>query len=155
MASSPGRESSVFFSSVRFGHFQLTLLAATHVPSSLSPKGNIDNPLKLPAWRWEYKEGGSYSILIEHDGKRILVQGSAGFKADVLKGRHGDVVFLGIGQLRKQDDAYRELTGRRLSLGSIPVVSFQFTVTTFGCRWISHSFRFLVLSTTSKDQWSF
>jgi L-ascorbate metabolism protein UlaG (beta-lactamase superfamily) len=92
-----------------FGRFQITLLAASHVPSALAPKGNIDNPLKSPAWWWQYKEGGSYSVLIEHDGKTILVQGSAGFKPDALQGRSADLVFLGIGQLGKQDDAYREL----------------------------------------------
>ena len=36
------------------------------------------------------------------------MQGSAGFKPEALKGRHADVIFLGIGQLGNQDDAYRE-----------------------------------------------
>jgi L-ascorbate metabolism protein UlaG (beta-lactamase superfamily) len=48
------------------------------------------------------------SVLIDHDGKSILVQGSAGFRVNALKGRHADVVFLGIGQLGNQDDHYRE-----------------------------------------------
>ena len=91
-----------------FGRFQITLLASGHVPSRLAPMGDIENPLKPPAWWGQYKEGGSYSVLIEHDRKSILVQGSAGFKPEALKGRHADVVFLGIGQLGNQDDAYRE-----------------------------------------------
>lgn len=95
--------------SMRFGRFQITLLASGHVPSRLAPMGSIENPLKPPAWWWEYKEGGSYSVLIDHDGRSILVQGSAGFKPDALKNRHADLVFLGIGQLGNQDDDYREL----------------------------------------------
>jgi L-ascorbate metabolism protein UlaG (beta-lactamase superfamily) len=92
-----------------FGRFQVTLLPSSHVPSRLAPKGSIDQPLHPPA-RWtQYKEGRSYSVLIEHDGKSILVQGSAGFTPGALNGRHADVVFLGIGQLGNQDDAYREL----------------------------------------------
>jgi len=71
--------------------------------------GNIENLLKPAAWWWQYKEGGSFSVLIENDRKSILVQGSARFKPEALKGRHADVVFLGIGQLVNQDDAYREL----------------------------------------------
>ena len=93
---------------MRFGRFQITLLASGHVPSRLAPMGNIENPLKPPAWWRQYKEGGSYSVLIEHDRKSILVQGSAGFKPEALRGRHADVVFLGIGQLGNQDDASRE-----------------------------------------------
>lgn len=95
--------------SMRFGRFQITLLASGHVPSRLAPMGSIENPLKPPAWWWEYKEGRSYSVLIDHDGRSILVQGSAGFKPDALKNRHADLVFLGIGQLGNQDDDYREL----------------------------------------------
>lgn len=94
---------------MHFGRFQITLLASDHVPSRLAPMGNIENLLKPPAWWWQYKEGGSYSVLIEHDGKSILIQGSAGFKPDALRGRHADVVFLGIGQLGNQNDTYREV----------------------------------------------
>ena len=94
---------------LQFGRFQITLLTSGHVPSQLAPMGNIENLLKPPAWWRQYKEGGSYSVLIDHDGKSILVQGSAGFRPEALKGRHADVVFLGIGQLGNQDDVYREL----------------------------------------------
>jgi L-ascorbate metabolism protein UlaG (beta-lactamase superfamily) len=94
---------------MHFGRFQITLLTSGHVPSRLAPMGNIEHLLKPPAWWRQYKEGGSYSVLIEHDGKSILVQGSAGFKPEALKDQHADVVFLGIGQLGNQDDAYREL----------------------------------------------
>jgi len=83
---------------IHFGRFQITLLASGHVPSRLAPMGNIENPPKPLAWWRQYKEGGSYSVLVEHDRRSILVQGSAGFKPEALKGRHADVVFLGIGQ---------------------------------------------------------
>ena len=42
------------------------------------------------------------------------MQGSAGFIEGALNGRHADVVFLGIGQLGNQDDAYRESYWRQV-----------------------------------------
>jgi|SRR6185369_4436690 len=93
-----------------FGRFQLTLLRSEHSPLSLLASlgiehvplaGEINKPLEQPAHSWEYKEGGSYSLLIEHDGRRILVQASAGFKRGALAGRNAEVIFLGIGMLGK------------------------------------------------------
>jgi L-ascorbate metabolism protein UlaG (beta-lactamase superfamily) len=34
---------------MRFGRFQITMLASDHVPSRLAPRGNIENLLKPPA----------------------------------------------------------------------------------------------------------
>lgn len=102
---------------LRFGRFQLKLLPSPHSPlTSLSRfhihhvllAGEIEEPFTLPARWYEYREGGSYSLFIEHEGKTMLVQGSAGFEKDALRGQHADVVFLGIGTLGKLDDTYRE-----------------------------------------------
>jgi L-ascorbate metabolism protein UlaG (beta-lactamase superfamily) len=91
-----------------FGHFHITLLRSEHSPLSLLAslgiehvlfEGEINEPLEQPAHSWAYKEGGSYSLLIKHAGRSILVQASAGFKRGALAGHSADVIFLGIGTL--------------------------------------------------------
>lgn len=89
------------------GRFRITLIRSSHVPSWFSPKGEILEPLALPARQRNLKEGEVYSVFIEHDGKTILVQGSAGYVPGALAGRHADIVFLGIGQLGHKDEKYR------------------------------------------------
>ena len=59
-----------------------------------------------PARAYEYLEGGSYSILIEHPSGSVLVQGSAGYIGATLAPLDVDVVFLGIGALGTKDDVY-------------------------------------------------
>ena len=89
------------------GDFKLQVLPSRHSPNPVSP-GTLDHPLQVPASYKEYAMGQCYSVLIEHSGKRILIQGSAGFEPGVLKGVKADVVFLGIGALGKQTDEYRQ-----------------------------------------------
>lgn len=93
-----------------FGPFQIKLLRSEHSPLSLLASlgiehvlfdGEINQPLEQPAHFWEYKEGGSYSLLVEYGGRSILVQASAGFKRGALAGSRADVIFLGIGTLGK------------------------------------------------------
>jgi L-ascorbate metabolism protein UlaG (beta-lactamase superfamily) len=100
-----------------FGRFQITLLRSEHSPLSLLAslgiehvlfEGEINKPLEPPAHFWDYKEGGSYSLLVEHDGRNILVQASAGFKRGALAGRSAGVIFLGIGTLGKLSQSHRD-----------------------------------------------
>ena len=49
-----------------------------------------------PARYADYRQGGTYSILVEHPQGRVLHHGSAGFVPGALKGRQADVVFLGV-----------------------------------------------------------
>lgn len=92
--------------SYRFGAFTVTLVPSKHFPHGMA-MGEIEEPLTPPARATAYKEGGSYSVFVEHGGRTLLVQGSAGFVEGRLQGRQADVVFLGIGGLGTQDDAYR------------------------------------------------
>ena len=61
--------------------------------------GSIDAPLRPPASLLDWKEGGSYTILISHPAGTALVQGSAGYVKDALDGVSANVVLLGIGGL--------------------------------------------------------
>ena len=100
-----------------FDRFKITLLRSEHSPLSLLAslgfehipiEGEIDKPLEQPARFLNYKEGGSYSLLVEHGSRSILVQASAGFKKGALSGRSAEVVFLGIGTLGKLPQSHRD-----------------------------------------------
>jgi L-ascorbate metabolism protein UlaG (beta-lactamase superfamily) len=84
-----------------FGRFTVTLLQSRHVPSPFTG-GEITAPLVPPVRANAYLEGTSFAVQIEHDGRHLLVNASAGFVPGALAGRRADVVFLGIGQLGKQ-----------------------------------------------------
>jgi L-ascorbate metabolism protein UlaG (beta-lactamase superfamily) len=88
-----------------FGRFKITAIKSSHSPGGHF-MGNIAAVLVPPARVWEYKEGGSYSYLIEHDGRRILVHPSANYVPGFLNGVHADLVFLGVGTLGKQTDQF-------------------------------------------------
>jgi len=96
-----------------FGRFRVTLIPAAHFPHGIA-MGEIRKPLVTPARSVDYKEGGSYSVLVEHDGKALLVQGSAGFVPGRLRGRHADVVFLGTAGLGTREEAYRDAYWREV-----------------------------------------
>jgi len=100
-----------------FGGFQITLLRSEHSPLSLLASfgiehvplaGEIDKPLEQPAHLRDYKEGGSYSLLVEHGGRSILVQASAGFRRGALASHRAEFIFLGIGMLGKLPDSHRD-----------------------------------------------
>jgi L-ascorbate metabolism protein UlaG (beta-lactamase superfamily) len=90
-----------------FGAFTVTAIPSQHFPHGMA-MGEIGAPLVPPAGAMEYREGGSFSLLIEHPAGSLLVQGSAGWLEGALAGRHADVVLLGIGGLGTRDEAYRE-----------------------------------------------
>jgi L-ascorbate metabolism protein UlaG (beta-lactamase superfamily) len=93
---------------LRFGRFTVTFLRSRHAPTGAPLEGEIPAPLSPPARASAFREGGTFSLLIEHEGRRMLVQGSAGFVEGALVGRQADVVFLGAGGLGTQRPAYRE-----------------------------------------------
>lgn len=90
-----------------FGRFLVTFVKSEHLPNGFAP-GEISAPLAAPAIATDFKVGDADTLLIEHDGRTLLVQGSAGYVPGALKGRKADVVFLGIGGLHTRDAAYQE-----------------------------------------------
>ena len=66
----------------RYGDFAVTLIRSAHLPMENGGPpipGTIDVPLVPPAPIGAWKEGGSYSIVIEHPAGTAVVQGSAGY----------------------------------------------------------------------------
>jgi L-ascorbate metabolism protein UlaG (beta-lactamase superfamily) len=110
-----------------FGRFRVTLIPSRHLPHGMA-MGTIDAPLVPPARATAYKEGGSYSVWIEHERGRLLVQGSAGFEPGALRDVRADVVLLGIGGLGTRDAAYRESYWRETveAVGARRVVPIHF-----------------------------
>ena len=82
---------------VTAGAFRITFVESRHAGASGGqPTGDITAPLKPPARYFDYKQGGAYSILVEHAQGRILHHGSAGFVPGALKLRRADIAFLGV-----------------------------------------------------------
>ncbi len=89
-----------------FGRFTVTMFPGRHAPTGFTG-GEITEPLRPPARATDYKEGMSYAILVQHGGKSLLINGSAGFEPGALAKVKADVVLLGIGSLGPRSDAYR------------------------------------------------
>ncbi len=92
---------------IALGAFEVTLVESRHSPPDRFP-GDIDTPVTPPVRMSAYRCGEAWSTLIHHrpSGRRLLVQGSAGFVKGALAGQRADVVYLGVGQLGLRPQAY-------------------------------------------------
>lgn len=106
---------------LRLGRFTLTFIASRHAPTFWSDgSGNepIEAPLAPPALASAWREGEVWSLLVEHDGRRVLVQASAGFVPGALKtalaGRRVETVFLGTAALGRKTPDYRDAYWREV-----------------------------------------
>lgn len=132
-----------------FGEFRVRLLPSRHAPiswrGSAPLPGTIDEPLAAPQPVSAWREGGSYSIVIEHPQGTTVVQGSAGFVQGALTGVSADNVMLGIGGLTTLDADYAEQywqeTVTTTGASKVYPIHFDDLVTPFG--EISASPRFL------------
>jgi L-ascorbate metabolism protein UlaG (beta-lactamase superfamily) len=91
--------------SATFGDFTVQAFHSLHSPDARYP-GRIDAPLRPPARVSAYKEGCSYTFLIEHGGQRFLVHPSANFVEGMYEGVRADVIFLSVGTLGKQSSEF-------------------------------------------------
>jgi L-ascorbate metabolism protein UlaG (beta-lactamase superfamily) len=92
---------------IRLGAFDITLVKSRHSPPDRFP-GTIDQPVVPPVRAAAYRCGEAWSALVHHrsSGRRLLIQGSAGFVKGSLAGRQAEVVYLGVGQLGVQPESY-------------------------------------------------
>ncbi|MGE2714693.1 MBL fold metallo-hydrolase [Mycolicibacterium litorale] len=92
---------------VSFGAYELTLVESGHCPPDRFP-GDIERPFSPPARASAYRCGEAWSLLLRHrpSARSLLIVGSAGFVPGALRGRHADVVYLGVGQLGRQPESY-------------------------------------------------
>lgn len=89
------------------GAFDVTLVESHHCPPDRFP-GAITEPVVPPVKASAYRCGEAWSALIHHrpSGRRLLIQGSAGYVPEALDGMRADVVYLSVGQLGLQPRSY-------------------------------------------------
>jgi len=92
---------------IRLEAFEVTLVDSHHCPPDRFP-GVIAEPLVPPVRASAYRCGDAWSTLVHHlpSGRRLLIQGSAGFVRGALAGYRADVVYLSVGQLGLQPRSY-------------------------------------------------
>jgi L-ascorbate metabolism protein UlaG (beta-lactamase superfamily) len=92
---------------ITLGAYDVTLVESHHCPPDRFP-GTITEPVVPPVKAAAYRCGEAWSTLIHHrpSGRRLLIQGSAGFVKGALDGRRAEVVYLGVGQLGVQPTSY-------------------------------------------------
>ncbi|MDA3659235.1 MBL fold metallo-hydrolase [Mycobacterium xenopi] len=85
---------------ISLGAYDITLVKSRHSPPDRFP-GVIATPLRPPVKASAFRCGEAWSMLVHHrpSGRRLLIQGSAGFVQGALVGQHAEVVYLGVGQL--------------------------------------------------------
>jgi L-ascorbate metabolism protein UlaG (beta-lactamase superfamily) len=85
-------------------------IMAVPSPSDLSGDdsiaGDIDVPLRPPVSALAYRAGKSYSVIVEHDGRRVLIVGRPSFAPGSLLGVDADVVFLSIDGLAEKGERF-------------------------------------------------
>jgi len=101
-----------------FGRFTITLLPSAHAPigwrGSVPFPGSIEEPLAMPAPPSAWREGSSYTIVVEHPQGSTIVQGSAGNTAGAVADVAADVVMLSVGGLESLGREYAEQYWRQL-----------------------------------------
>lgn len=98
---------------LNFGRFTVTLLPAEHSPNPVA-RGSITRPVVPPARATAYRMGECFSVLVECDGRSLLVNGSAGFVRGGLNDHRADVVYLGIPTLGRQTGEFRDQLWREV-----------------------------------------
>jgi L-ascorbate metabolism protein UlaG (beta-lactamase superfamily) len=94
---------------IRLGAYEITLIESHHSPPDRFP-GVVNTPLTPPVKVSAYRCGEAWSALVHHrpSGRRLLIQGSAGFVKGTLAGQRTEVVYLGVGQLGVLPPSYLE-----------------------------------------------
>ena len=104
---------------IRFVAFTITPIAARHfefpdprVRERALGDPDITAPLVPPVGAFAYKVGVAWVLHVAHPKGSWLVVGSAGYLEGALERYRANTVFLGIGGLGSQTDAYREIYWR-------------------------------------------
>ena len=92
---------------IQLGAYDVTLIESHHCPPDRFP-GVIGEPLVPPVRASAYRCGEAWSTLVHHrqSGRRLLIQGSAGFVKGALADQRADAVYLSVGQLGLHPRSY-------------------------------------------------
>ena len=86
------------------GGFRIDIIPSRHSPAHWYNDNlgkTIDAPLRQPANRHQFNEGGSFDFLVSHGRRKYLIRPSYGFLEGQLDDIHADVLFIGIGGMSK------------------------------------------------------
>ena len=93
-----------------YGPFRITFIPSVHAGATGGrPRGDIIKPLPTPAPISAFKQGGTWSILIEHELGSILHHGSAGVVPGALAKYQADLVMLGVALMPDLETYIREV----------------------------------------------
>jgi L-ascorbate metabolism protein UlaG (beta-lactamase superfamily) len=90
---------------LRYGRFTVTYVPSRHSGSG-RPAGEVRDAVRIPARLRDLRQGGTYSVLIEHPAGNVLCHHSAGFVPGALSGRRADTVLLSVANPPADLDAY-------------------------------------------------
>jgi len=99
---------------IQFGSMKVTLVKGQHWPYPDKKLGDlllnrgIEGPIFPPVDAMSYKEGASYTIIIEHPEATLAIHGSAGFIPNILDDYDVDILFLGLAGLETMDATYND-----------------------------------------------
>lgn len=92
------------------GPFAVRFIESRHAGATGgAPSGDIEAPLTPPARYLDYRQGGTFSILVEHPLGAVLHHGSAGFVPGALRGVRADTVLLGAALVGDAETYLREV----------------------------------------------
>lgn len=84
------------------GNFKITVIPSIHSKAHWYNNDlgqTIDKPLKQPAPKKAYKEGGSFDFIVENSGKTYVIRPSYNYLEGQFDGVKADVLFLGVAGL--------------------------------------------------------
>ena len=115
---------------ITMGNFSLLFIESEHShPDRVT--GSIDTDITQPARYRDFRCGAAWSILITHTptGRTALVNSSAGFRSDMLRGKSADVAYLSVAQLvnhpSEHTDEYWEQTVGATSAHTVVVTHWD------------------------------
>ncbi len=113
---------------LRIGAFTVTMIPSRHAGATGGrPLGEVELPLRPPASARDYRQGGTFSILVEHPSGRLLHHASAGFRPGALHGYPADAVLLGVALIDDLASYLHETVDRVGATRVIPVHWDDFT----------------------------
>lgn len=98
---------------VQVGRFTVTAIPAAHSPGDLVP-GHIEETVPTSPRLGDLKTGDCYSFHVAHPDGALLIHASANYLPGVLEPFPVDTVYLGIGVLGNQSEAFRDAYWREV-----------------------------------------
>ena len=99
---------------LQIGSMKVTLIKGKHWPYPDEELGlkllnrEIINPIVPPASAFEYFEGASFTIIVEHADASIAIHGSAGYIPNILENYVVDILFISTAGLETMDKSYND-----------------------------------------------